>query len=175
MATLIKQQLSSAWSGVRLVHLNEQCAAFLSELGKIPALQTAFVCDNHGKVLAAWSAGNFDAASCNAVGASIAQTFAAFQTRSSCKDLELRFEQRTLLARDLGNAFAVVSVPTNATLSMVRMTLNVSASIIESDAELQASLKQVAPTRAGSLSSNNMNAALWQLAHQANLVKVGGV
>lgn len=173
MATLIKQELSAAWSGFRLIHLNEQCAALFAEIEKVAGVQTIFVCDNHGKVVGAWSAGTFDRGLYNSIGTSLAQTFAAFQTRGGCKDLEYRFEQKILFARDMGNAFVVILLSPGTSLSMLRMTLNVAATAFESDGDLQKSLQQVATTRTGSLSQNSMNALMWQLAQKANVVRVG--
>lgn len=173
MATLIKQTLSSAWSGVRLIHLNEQCAALLTELEKIPGFHAAFVCDNHGQVLGALSTHDFDRGLYDTIGQNIAQTFAAFQARSGCKDLEYRFEQKIVFARDLRNAFVVILLTVGASLSMLRMAVNVAAESFETDIELQTNLKQAAAARTGSLAQDLMNASTWQLAHQANLVKRG--
>lgn len=173
MATLIKQELSSAWSGVRLIHLNEECAALLSELGKIPGIQTAFICDNHGKVLGALSTATFDRGIYNTVGANLARIIAALQTRSGCKDLELRFEQRIVYAREMGNAFVVVVMAPGTSLSMLRMTLNVSAGRFEADPDLQTNLKNTAPVRAGALTQNSMPASMWLLAQKAGIVNAG--
>ncbi len=173
MATLLKQELSSAWSGFRLIHLNEQCAELFAEIEKVAGVQTILVCDNHGKIVGAWSTGTFDRGLYNAIGASLAQTFAAFQARGGCKDLEYRFEQKILFARDMGNAFVVILLSPGTSLSLLRMTLNVAATAFESDVDLQKSLQQAAATRTGALSPNSMNVLLWQLAQKANLVKVG--
>ncbi len=173
MATLIKQELSAAWNGFRLIRLNEQCAALLAEIEKVAGVQTIFVCDNYGKVVGAWSTETFDRGLHNAIGARLAQTFAALQARGACKDLEYRFEQKILFARDMGNAFVVILMTPETSLPMLRMTLNVATTTFEADADLQNSLKQVAALRAGALTSNSMNVWLWQLAQKANVVKAG--
>jgi hypothetical protein len=169
MTTLVKQELSSSWSGFRLIHLNEQCAALFAEIEKVAGVQTIFVCDNHGKVVGAWSVGAFDRGLYNIIGTSLAQTFAALQARGGCKDLEYRFEQKILFARDMGNAFVVILLTPGTSLSLLRITLNVAAATFEADVDLQNSFKQVAATRAGSLTQNSMNVLMWQLAQKANL------
>jgi predicted regulator of Ras-like GTPase activity (Roadblock/LC7/MglB family) len=173
MATLIKQELSAAWSGVRLIRLNEECAALLTELEKIPGVQTAFICDNHGKVLGALSTATFDRGIYNTVGANLARIIAAFQARGGGKDFELRFEQKIVCAREMGNAFVVVVMTPGTSLSLLRMTLNVSASRFEADPELQTNLKNAAPLRAGALTQNSMSAPMWLLAQKAGIVNAG--
>lgn len=173
MATLIKQELSSAWSGVRLIRLNEECAALLTELEKISGVQTAFICDNHGKVLGALATTTFDRGIYNTIGAHLARIIAALQVRSGCKDLEVRFEQRIVYAREMGNAFVVVVMTPGTSLSMLRMTLNVSASRFETNPDLQTNLKNAAPLRTGALTQNSMPASTWLVAQKAGIVNAG--
>jgi hypothetical protein len=129
MATLMKQEPSSVWSG-------------FAEIEKVAGVQTIFVCDNHGKIVGAWSTGTFDRGLYDVVGASLAQTFAALQARGECKDLEYRFEHKILFARDMGNAFVVILMAPETSLSMLRMTLNVAMATFEANVDLQNSFKQ---------------------------------
>ena len=179
MATLVKEELGPYWAGARLVHLNERCTLLLNEVEKVNGVQSAFVCDNHGRVVGALVGGPADVANyavkvkrvTDRMGQAIAECFAAMETRHKCKDLEFYFDQKVLLARDLGNAFIAVILAAGATLSMLRMTLNVAGLEFASDAELQGSLKQAAASRNVSLSPDAMDALAWQLAQKAGVVK----
>lgn len=169
MATVLKQELSSTWSGVRLINLNERCGQLLHEIEHVPGVQTACVHDNRGKVLGALVNADLDKGTYNRVGTEIAQCFAAFQARTGCRDLEFRFEKKLIYARDLGNAFLTVYCSPDASLSMLRMTVNVAAAPFEADPDLQKSLKQAAESKKDTLAPNYLDILGSQLVDKAKL------
>jgi len=169
MATLVQQGLSSTWNGIRLVNLNQQVGDLLNEIGKIANVQTACIFDNHGKVLGALTNASFDKGEYNRVGAAIAQCYAAIQSRAGFRDLEFRFERRFVYTRDLGNAFFAAFCSLDASLSMLRMTLNVSAAAFEADPELQINLRRVAESKKDTLATSYLDVLGSQLVEKASL------
>jgi len=171
MATLIKQELTATWSGVRLIRLNEQVGTLLNEIDHVPNVLSACVCDNRGKLLGALVNGAWDAGEFNLAGVAIAQCFAAFQSKTECRDLEFRFEKKWLYARELGNAFVVVFYPPEMNLALLRMTLNVAAATFAADPELQKHLTQVAASKRDTLAHTFLDILGAQLVEQGNLLK----
>jgi hypothetical protein len=177
MATLILQDTSSVWSGTMLAKLNTRLTALLNELAKVDGLQSAFVCDNQGRVLGATVSGPADLAVfvvktkrlTDRMGIAVAQCLAALSTRSNGKDLEMCFEHQSLFVHDLGNAFIVIVMTQETHASLVRMALNVAANAFENDGELQRHLQTAIPTRATVLNQNAMDASTWQLVEKARL------
>jgi hypothetical protein len=51
MANIVTQDVTLAWSGVRLALLNERCQALFEPLTRVAGVQGACVCGNHGVVL----------------------------------------------------------------------------------------------------------------------------
>ncbi|MBI5033128.1 MAG: hypothetical protein HZB51_21625 [Chloroflexi bacterium] len=171
MATIIKQELSPSWNGVRLINLNERVGNLLREIEKVPGVQAAGVFDNHGQFLGTLTSGAIDKGEYNKVGASIAQCFAAFQAKNECRDLEFRFEKKWLYSREIGDAFVVVFCAPKVNFSMLRMTLNVAAVEFINDPDLQKSLKNVAASKQDTLAQNYLDVLGSQLVEQANLLK----
>ena len=169
MATIITQEGNLAWSGVRLALLKKRCQAMFEELARVGGVQGACVCDNHGAVLGMLLAGAGDRRTFERIGLALSQCFGALQTRSAGRDLELVFERRAVVARDLGNAALAVVCGADANLPMLRMTLNVAANPFESDAELQRGLQQAAPSRANTLSGERLDALARTLLHRAGV------
>lgn len=169
MATLVQQGLSSTWNGIRLANLNERVGNLLNQVSQVPNVQTACVFDNHGKVVGAITSGNFDKGEYNRAGETLAQCLAAFQARSGYRELEFRFEKRWVYVRDLGNAFFAAFCAPAISLSLLRMTLNVSGAGFEADAILQKNLRQVAETKKDTLADTYLDVLGAQLVHKANL------
>ncbi len=91
-------------------------------------------------------------------GLCLAQSFAALDARGSkAREMEIKYEQTTIIARDLGNAFEAVAIAPNANRAMLRMALNVWAATFENDADLQNSLKAAAKARSDVLSSTYLD------------------
>ena len=171
MATFIKQELSASWNGVRLINLNERAGNLLQEIAKVSGVHAAGVFDNHGQFLAAITSSTIDKNDFNKVGASIAQCFATFQTKTECRDLEFRFEKKWLYCRELDNAFVVVFCSPKMNFSMLRMTLNVAATDFLNDPDLQKNLKNAAASRQDTLAQQYLDILGSQLIEQAHLLK----
>jgi hypothetical protein len=103
------------------------------------------------------------------IGLALNQCFASLHARSPFSDLEVVFERKTVLARDLGNATLAVVCGAGANLPLLRMTLNVAANPIEGDAELQRGLKQAALSRASTLSGAHLDALARSLLQRAGV------
>ena len=169
MATVLKQELSSTWNGVRLINLNERCGNLVREMEKVPGVQTVCVHDNRGRVLGALFTGDFDKGDYNRVGTEIAQCLAAFQARTGCRDLELAFEKKLIYTRDLGNAFFTAYCSPTVSLSMLRMTANVAALAFETDPDLQKNLKNAADSKKDTLAPSHLDILGSQLVDKAKL------
>jgi len=142
MATIVTQEVNLAWSGVRLALLKERCQAMFEQLARVAGVQGACVCDNHGVVLGLLLAGAGDRRMFERIGLALNQCFAALHARSAFRDLDLVFECKAVVARDLGNATLAVVCGAETNLPLLRMTMNVATSPFEGDAELQRGLKQ---------------------------------
>ena len=169
MANIVTQEVTLAWSGVRLALLNERCQALFEQLTRVAGVQGACVCDNHGAVLGLLLAGAGDRRMFEGIGLALNQCFGSLHARSAFSDLEVVFERKTVLARDLGNAVLAVVCSAGANLPLLRMTLNVAASPIESDGELQRGLKQAALSRASMLSGAHLDALARSLLQKAGV------
>jgi len=169
MATIVTQEASLAWSGVRLALLKERCQAVFEQLTRVAGVQGACVCDNHGGVLGLLLAGVGDRRMFERIGLALSQCFGALQARSAFRDLEVVFERKTVVARDLGNATLAVVCSADANLPLLRMTLNVAANPIEGDAELQRGLKQAALSRGSTLSEEHLDALARSLLQRAGV------
>lgn len=167
MANIVTQEVTLAWSGVRLALLNERCQALFEELTRVAGVQGACVCDNHGGVLGLLLAGAGDRRMFEGIGLALNQCFGALNARSAFRDIEVVFEGKTLVARDLGNATLAVVCGADANLPLLRMTLNVAANPFEGDAELQRGLQQAALSRANTLKGERLDALARALLHRA--------
>ena len=169
MATIITQDANLAWSGVRLALLKERCQAMFEQLARVAGVQGACVCDNHGVILGLLLAGVGDRRLFERIGLGLSQCLGALHARSAVRDLEVVFERKTVVARDLGNATLAVVCSADANLPLLRMTLNVAANPFEGDAELQRGLKQAALSRANTLSGEHLDALARSLLQRAGV------
>ena len=167
--TIITQEANLAWSGVRLVLLKERCQAMFEQLARVAGVQGACVCDNHGVVLGLLLAGASDRHTFERIGLALSQCFGALHVRSAFRDLEVVFERKTVVARDLGNATLAVVCSDDANLPLLRMTLNVAANPFEGDAELQRGLKQAALSRGSTLSGDHLDVLARSLLQRAGV------
>ncbi len=157
MATLIKQELTPAWNGTRLINLNERTEALLREVEQVAGLQSAFVCDSRGAILGAWVTGKDDPNVFDRVGVCLAESFAALNA-NEFHEIELRFANRILYTRNLGNAFVAVLIALDTNLALLRITLNVAVVPFESDTILQNNLKAVVSSDGQSLQDDDSEA-----------------
>jgi len=169
MATIITQDANLAWSGVRLALLKERCQAMFEQLARVAGVQGACVCDNHGVILGLLLAGVGDRRLFERIGLGLSQCLGALHARSAVIDLEVVFERKTVVARDLGNATLAVVCSADANLPLLRMTLNVAANPFEGDAELQRGLQQAALSRANTLSGEHLDALARSLLQRAGV------
>jgi predicted regulator of Ras-like GTPase activity (Roadblock/LC7/MglB family) len=169
MATIITQDANLAWSGVRLALLKERCQAMFEQLARVAGVQGACVCDNHGVILGLLLAGVGDRRLFERIGLGLSQCLGALHARSAVRDLEVVFERKTVVARDLGNATLAVVCSADANLPLLRMTLNVAANPFEGDAELQRGLKQAALSRGSTLSGEHLDALARSLLQRAGV------
>ena len=169
MATIVAQDANLAWSGVRLVLLNQQCRQLFQELVQVRGVQGASVCDNHGNSLGMLLTGAGDRRPFEQMGLALCQCLVALQGRSAVKELELHYERRLVVARDLGHALLVVWGSVDVNLPLLRMTLNVAASPLEADAELQRGLKHAALSRMHTLGPEYLDASARGLLQKAGL------
>jgi predicted regulator of Ras-like GTPase activity (Roadblock/LC7/MglB family) len=169
MATIITQDANLAWSGVRLALLKERCQAMFEQLARVAGVQGACVCDNHGVILGLLLAGVGDRRLFERIGLGLSQCLGALHARSAVRDLEVVFERKTVVARDLGNATLAVVCSADANLPLLRMTLNVAANPFEGDAELQRGLKQAALSRGNTLSGEHLDALARSLLQRAGV------
>ena len=169
MATIITQDANLAWSGVRLALLKERCQAMFEQLARVAGVQGACVCDNHGVILGLLLAGVGDRRLFERIGLGLSQCLGALHARSAVRDLEVVFERKTVVARDLGNATLAVVCSADANLPLLRMTLNVAANPFEGDAELQRGLKQAALSRGNTLRGEHLDALARSLLQRAGV------
>ncbi len=152
MSTVIAQEANKVWSGPALARLNQQTSALLKQIEENPGVSGAFICDNHGSLLAARFSNMPERTALQQAGRWLAQILAAIESRGGrVKEVELRYDDAGFLVRDLGNAFEAVQCVPTVNWALLRMALNVSAPAFEKDAELQKGLSRVAPTRADTL------------------------
>jgi hypothetical protein len=169
MATIVTQEETPAWNGVRLVSLKQHSYSAFEQLALVPGVQGACICDNNGAILGMLLAGTGDRRLYERTGLTLSQCLVALQARSAIKEIELHYESKLLVARDLRNALIVVICGPDVNLPLLRMTLNVATSPLENDAELQRSLVQLAPSRAHTLSQKHLDASA------RNLLQKGGL
>lgn len=169
MATITTQEANLVWSGVRLALLKERCQAIFEQLARVAGVQGACVCDNHGAILGLLQAGGGDRRMFERIGLALSQCFGVLQARSACRDLDVVFERKTLIARDLGSATLAVVCHADANLPLLRMTLNVAADAFEGDAELQRGLTQAALSRTSVLSGTHLDASARSLLQRAGV------
>ena len=140
MATLIKHGLTPTWNGIRLINLNERTEALLREVEQVAGLHSAFVCDSRGAILGALVTGTDDPNIFDRVGVCLAESFAALDA-NEFREIELRFANRILYTRHLGNAFIAALIALDTNMALLRITLNVAIVPFESDTVLQNNLK----------------------------------
>lgn len=136
MATLVPQEFNAEWSGALLALLNRRAEALLREMDKVPGVQSAFVCDGRGNALVLWYNVPITRETASRVGGCIANLWTAFSGHTF-EEIEMRFEDRWLYARTLGNAFLVVVCTRETNRALLRMTCNVAAAPFLADKELQ--------------------------------------
>jgi hypothetical protein len=171
MATAIIQENTSVWTGAVLNRLNQRTTTWLNEVLNTPGAKNACVCDNRGNVLGALVNDAYDRGMLRRVGQYVAQIFGTLDNAGTKpREIELQFERVKLIARDLGDAFGIVTLTLNANASMVRMTLNVSSATFEADTELQRALRTVGSSRRESMTQSSMEDGSWELARKAKLV-----
>jgi|GEM_PF-978836 hypothetical protein len=139
MATLVPQEFTAEWSGALLALLNRRAEALLREMEKIPGAQSAFVCDARGNALVLWYTTPLTRETASRVGERVVNLFNAFPGKTF-EEVEMRFDDRWLYARTLGNAFLVVVCTRDVNRALVRMTCNVAAVPFQTDKELQKNL-----------------------------------
>jgi predicted regulator of Ras-like GTPase activity (Roadblock/LC7/MglB family) len=169
MATIVPQDANLAWSGVRLVLLNQQCRKMLQELAQVRGVQGACVCDNHGAVLGMLLAGGSDRRPSEQLARALCQCLVALDAQSAVKELEFHYERRLVVARDLGQALLIVWCGVDVNLPLLRMTLDVAASPFEADAELQRGLKHAALSRMHTLGQEYLDVSARGLLQKAGL------
>lgn len=139
MATLVPQEFTPEWSGALLVTLNKRAEALLREMDKVPGVQSAFVCDTRGTALVLWYNVPITRETASRIGGCVANLWNAFSGHTF-EEIELRFDDRWVYARTLGNAFLVVVCTREVNRALLRMTCNVAAAPFQADKELQSNL-----------------------------------
>jgi predicted regulator of Ras-like GTPase activity (Roadblock/LC7/MglB family) len=139
MATLVPQEFNAEWGGALLGLLNRRAEALLREMEKVPGVQSAFVCDARGTALVLWYITPLDRETASRVGVSVVNLMNAFSGHTF-DEIDLRFEDRLVYARTLGNAFLVVVSAREVNRALLRMTCNVAAAPFLADKELQRNL-----------------------------------
>lgn len=132
-------------------------------------VQSACIYDNHGALLGSLQAGTGDRRLFDHMGLALSQCFGALHARCACRDLEVLFERKAVVARDLGNALLAVVCSVDSNLPLLRMTLNVAAHPFEADAELQRGLKQAAFSRGRTLGGDHLDALAQSLLERAGV------
>lgn len=139
MATLVPQEFNAEWGGALLALLNRRAETLLREMDKVPGVQSAFVCDSRGNALVLWYNVPITRETASRVGGCIANLWSAFAGHTF-EELELRFDDRGVYARTLGNAFLVVVCMHTVNRALLRMTCNVAAAPFQADKDLQRNL-----------------------------------
>lgn len=139
MATLIPQEFTPEWGGALLAQLNKRAEALLREMEKVPGVQSAFVCDLRGNALVLWYTVPITRETASRVGGCVANVWTAFPGHTF-EEIEMRFDDRWVYARTLGNAFLVVVCAREVNRALLRMTCNVAAAPFQADKELQRNL-----------------------------------
>ena len=163
MATIVTQLETPFWTGERLVVLKLHTHGAFEQLALVAGVQGGCFCDNHGAILGMLLAGTGDRQLYERIALALTQCLAVLHTRSAIKEIELRVERKLLVARDLGNALLILVCSPDVNLSLLRMTLNVATSPIESEPKLQQSLAQAAPSRAYTLDQEHLDASVRSL------------
>ncbi len=163
MPITIIQEANRFWSGASLARFNQQADALLTQIEANPGISGAFLCSNHGAVLAARLARTRERETLEAEGRWLAAILAAAEIRSGrVKEIELRCTQAGFLVRDLGNAFGVIMCAPGANWALLRMALNITAPPFQRDVELQKNLSKTAPARADALKDEpDLDAQRW--------------
>ncbi len=169
MATIVAQEETPAWSGKRLQGLNRHSRGVFEQVALVPGVQGACLCDNYGRILGMLLAGTGDRRLYERIGIALIQCLVALQARSAMKEIELHCERTLLVARDLRNGLIAVVCSAEVNLPLLRMTLNVAISPLESDAELQRSLVQVAPSRLHTMGQRQLDASARSLLQKGGL------
>lgn len=136
MATLVPHEFNAEWGGALLALLNRRAAALLREMDQVPGVQSAFICDGRGNALVLWYNVPITRETASRVGGCVVNLWTAFPGHTF-EEIEMRFEDRGLYARRLGNAFLVVVYTRETNRALLRMTCNVAAAPFLADKELQ--------------------------------------
>lgn len=143
-----------------LARVQKHIGALLNEIPKVGGVHGVFVCDNRGKPFAAWSSSTPESSAFDQIGLNVAQIYAALARQmGQVREIEIYYQHRVLVARDLGNIFVVTLCMPNTDRALLRMSLNVAAESLEKDTETQRELARVAPSRADTLSAGYLDAA----------------
>ena len=169
MATIVTQEVTPAWSGSRLARLKQRSQGIFEQLATVPGVQGACLCDNQGEILGMLLTATGDRRLFERIGLALSQCLAALSKLSPLTNIELRFERKLVIARDLGNALVVVLCSTAANTAVLRMALEVAANPFEGDADLQRDLRQVAPSRSSTLGREHLDASARHLLLKAGL------
>ena len=169
MATIVTQEATPAWSGSRLAHLRQRSQGIFEQLATVPGVQGACLCDNQGEILGMLLTATGDRRLFERIGLALSQCLAALSKLSPLTNIELRFERKLVIARDLGNALVVVLCSTAANTAVLRMALEVAANPFEGDADLQHDLRQVAPSRSSVFGREHLDASAQHLLLKAGL------
>ncbi len=126
--------------------VDKQVASLLKAIKAVAGVPQVIVCDNQGKVLGVLSDSNLDSADAKRIGLFAAQSLGAVQRISGKPhETEIQYERGTLLIRQVGNAFVIVSIAPNVNWSLLRMTVNIAAADFEKDRNLQKALAEIVP------------------------------
>jgi hypothetical protein len=169
MATIVTQEASPAWSGSRLARLKRRSQEIFEQMTTMPGVQGACLCDNQGAILGMLLTATGDRRLFERIGFALTQCLAALSRPSPLKNIELRFERKLVIARDLGNALVVVLCSTETSAPVLRMALEVAANPFEGDADLQRDLRQVAPSRSSTLGREHLDASARHLLLKAGV------
>ena len=169
MATIVTQEMTSAWNGARLRRLKQQSQGLLEQVAQMPGVHGACLCDNRGAILGMLLVATGSRRLFERIGLALTQCLAALGGQTAVKSLEVRLERKLVVARDLGHALLVLVCETEVNVSVLRMALDVATNAFETDAELQRGLAQAEPSRSVTLSPEHLDAPAQSLLQKAGL------
>jgi predicted regulator of Ras-like GTPase activity (Roadblock/LC7/MglB family) len=133
-----------------------------AEIGAVKGVTASFICDNTGRLIASSIGEDVDITPVRDVAGELVHTAAVLdRVGESVSELDFTYPGTRLLVRDLDDSLLVVLCEPQVEIAMLRMTLNVAATQLKDDTELQTLLKDSVPQR--EVLENELDQISWQL------------
>jgi hypothetical protein len=135
----------------------------LAQLGAIPHVGGAFVCDNKGDVIVSSDPAVLATVTMNTIGREVGRAFIALEAAGrAASRMELVYDSWRLFAHDISDAVVFVVCQPAADMAMVRMTVDVVVAGWRKDSGAQKRLARHKAVRRELVNRSQLDNGAWQ-------------